>query len=208
MKRSTFFLFSAIGVAALGSSPARAAETCYGFSGVPNGTTFVVGDTHEAEHLKMVVRPYVYNGSQLSAEGRYIKVQNKNLTLSKAAEKSEVHIYGVNMQIVPRTPVTQIRFRVAENDGPVNGGRHENLQINGKLHEVAGSLRDLDGRVLEDENGGQFRIEVKLRHNGPGSAWFSGPMSVRALSGEIRSFLIGSSNGMGVDDVCITPNAP
>jgi hypothetical protein len=208
MKRKTLFLVSVIGAAALGSSPARAAETCYGFSGLPNDKTFVVGDTHEAQHLKMVVRPYVWNGSQLAPEGRFIKVQNTNRTLSNDTELSELYIYGVNMQIVPRQPVAQIRFRVAENDGPGNGNRNENIQINGKVHEISGSLRSLDGKTLDDENGRQYRIEVKLRQNSDGSAWFSGPMRVRAVSGEIRSFSIGSSNGMGVDDVCITPNAP
>jgi hypothetical protein len=206
MKRSKFFLLL-MAAAALGSQAAHAGETCYGFSGLPDDKTFVVGETHQAEHLKMVVRPYVLNGNSLDPEGRFIKVQSTNLALSDAAEKSELYIYGVNMQIVPRQPVAQIRFRVAENKGNPTLGRHANLQINGKLHQLTGSLRDLDGREFGDENGRQYRVDVKLRRNSDTSDWFSGTMKVRALSGQIASFSIGG-HPIVVDDVCLTPNAP
>ncbi len=212
MKRSTFFLFSAIGVAALGSSPARAAETCYGFSGLQDDRVFNIGETYRFQNLEVRVRDYKRDGGIQDPDGHYIKVQSTRIAGSKATEQSELYIYGATMQIELPQPVSQIRFRLAENRGG-SLGRHANLQINGKVHEVVGGLRDLDGKVLGDAASGQYRVEVKLRKSeplepsDPPSHWSHGTMQVRALSGEIASFAIGSTP-MVVDDVCLTPNAP
>lgn len=205
MKRSKFFLLL-MAATALGSNAAQAGETCYGFSGLPDDRVFNIGEVFEAEHLKMHVRNYVRNGGTQNPEGHFIKVQSTRIASSAAAEQSELYLYGATMQIVPRQPVAQIRFRLAENRGN-NLGRHANLQINGKVHEVAGSLHDLDGKVLGDAASGQYRVEVKLRPTVPAGDWFHGTMQVRALSGQIASFGIGSTP-MVVDDVCFTPNAP
>ena len=83
--------------------------------------------------------------------------------------------------------------------------RHANVAINGRVHEVAGGLVGLDDKVVEDGAGGQYRIRVTFEP--PVDNWSQGTMQVRALSGEITSFAIGSTP-MVVDDVCITPHAP
>ncbi len=204
MKRP--FLLLSMVVAAIGSGPALAGETCYGFSGLQDDRVFNIGETFEAEHLKVHVRNYIRDGNTQNPEGHHIKVQSTRIAGSKAAEQSEMYIYGAVMQIVPRQPVAQIRFRLAENKGN-NLGRHANLQINGKVHEVAGGLRDMDGEVFGDGASGQYRVEVKLQPTDPPGDWFPGTMQVRALSGQIASFGIGSTP-MVVDDVCFTPNAP
>mgnify|MGYP003482287182 CR=1 FL=1 len=208
MKRSKFYLFL-IAATALGSNAAQAGETCYGFSGLQDDRVFNIGETFEAEHLKMHVRNYIRNGATQDPAGHFMKVQSKRIAESTAAEQSEMYIYGATMQIVPRQPVAQIRFRLSENKGNDVAGRHANLQINGKVHEVAGSLRDIDDRVFGDEANGRYRVKVSLRQHGgdKDSKWFSGTMQVRALSGQIASFGIGGTP-MVVDDVCFTPNAP
>ena len=205
MKRSTL-LVSAVAAATLGSGPARAGETCYGFSGLQDGRVFAIGETFQAEHLQMHVRHYLRDGSPQNPDGHFIKVQSTALAGSTASEKSELYIYGATMQIVPRQPVAQISLRLAENKGN-QLGKHANVQINGRVHEVAGGLRDLDGRELGDGSGGLFRATVKLRPPQAGSDWTHGTLQLRALSGQIASFAIGSTP-MVVDDVCLTPNAP
>lgn len=207
MKRS-LLLLSFVAAAATGSGPALAGETCYGFSGLQDDRIFAIGETFEAEHFRVHVRNFVRDGVTQNPENHNIKVQSTNIARSTAAEWSELYIYGATMQIVPRSPVAQIRFRLAENKGNTAVGRHANLQINGKVHEVVGGLRHLDGRVLGDEGSGQYRVEVNLEPTVPPGDWFPGTMKVRALSGQIASFGIGSSAPMAVDDVCFTPNAP
>ena len=205
MKRSKFFLLL-MAATALGSNAAQAGETCYGFSGLQDDRVFNIGEVFEAEHLKMHVRNYMRDGVTQNPAGHYIKVQSTRRAASTAAEQSELYIYGATMQIVPKNPVAQISFRVAENRGSPTAGRHSNIELNGTLHEVASSLRDLHDRQITS-GGATVRLDVKLASNGPTSDWFPGSVRVRALSGQIASFGIGSTP-MVVDDVCFTPNAP
>ena len=153
MKRITF-ITPIIGLALLGTGTTRASETCYGFSGQTDGQVFGLGDTVTAEHLKMHVRDYVRGGANPAPGSEQIRVQSTSLAGSKAAEKSELYIYNATMQIVPRQPVTQISLRVAENRGTPTTGRHANLEINGTVHEIAGGIRHLDGRVFGNQANG------------------------------------------------------
>lgn len=204
MKRIAF-VSAIFGLAVLGAGTARAGETCYGFSGQTDGQIFGLGDTVTAEHLKMHVRDYVRGGANPAPGSQQIKVQSTRLAGSQAAEKSELYIYNATMQIVPHQPVAQISLRVAENRGTPAAGRHANLEINGTVHEIVGGIRHLDGQEFGNQANGRVRVEVKLRSHGTGSDWFDGTLQVRALSGRIASFAIGSTP-MVVDDVCFVPN--
>lgn len=207
--KPSFLLLSMMAAAATGAAPALAGETCYGFSEQTDGQVFNLGETVAAKHLKVHVRGYQRDGVAVTPGPgtQFVRVQSTALADSKSAEKSELYIYNRTMQIVPHSPVAQIRMRLAENRGAPSVGRHANLEINGAVHEVAGSLRALDGREF-DTAGGRVRVEVTLRpHTTREDKWFDGTMKARALSGQINSFGIGSAP-LVVNDVCITPNAP
>ena len=211
MKRSTF-LFSLIGAAALGSSPAQAGETCYDFSQQTVGTKFLIGNTVQAEHLKVRFTDYRYTGVKADPGAGAQFVEAKNSMLA-GGSSPELYMYMTNMLIEPRNPVAQIRFRVGESRGgpnhPLQG--HANVIVNGKTHEVTGGLSNLDGREFGDNANGKVLIEVPpMAQVGtdPDDHWWNGTMKVRALpgSGKIKSFGIGGAP-VAVDNVCFTPNA-
>ena len=204
MKRSRYFL-GLMAATALGLNAAQATETCYGFSGLQDGRIFNIGESYPFEDLKVNVRDYLRNGGIQNPDGHFIQVKSTRIAGSAATEQSELYVYGARMQIVPRQPVTQVRFRLAENQGNPQIGRHANIAINGRVHEVVGGLAGLDGKEVADDAGGLYRIKVTFAPQV--GDWSQGTMRVQAVSGQITSFAIGSTP-MVVDDVCITPNAP
>jgi hypothetical protein len=210
MKRSTFF-FTLIGSTALGMGPAQAAETCYDFTQQSAGQKFLIGNTVQAEHLKVHFRDYRYTGVKADP-GPGVQFVEAKSTMLAGGSSPELYMYKTNMLIEPRSPVAQIRFRVGESRGgpnhPLQG--HANVIVNGKTHEVTGGLSQLNGREFGDNANGKVLIEVPPMAqvgSNPDDHWYNGTMKVRATSGQIKSFGIGGAP-VAVDDVCITPNAP
>lgn len=204
MKR--FFSLTLPCVAALGSGPALAAETCYDFGGQTVGQSFAVGQMVQAEHLR--VRIHQYQKAVPVAGDQFVQVKS---TTHAGGSAPEMYTYQANLLIEPRHPVAQIRLRVGESrggpDNPVGG--HANIVFNGTRHVVTGGLAQLHGQEFGSTDGGFVRLEVQLAQTGtdPNGHWFNGTLKVQAKSGQIRSFGIGGVP-VAVDDVCFTPSAP
>ena len=185
---------------------ARAAETCYDFARQTVGNTFAVGETVQAEHLR--VRIHSYQKAVPVAGDQFVEVKS---TTHAGGTAPEMYTYQANLLVDPRQPVTEMRFRVGESrGGPENPiGGHANIIFNGTRHVVTGGLSQLDDREFEDAAGRRVRIQARLSQVGtdPAGHWFNGTMKVRAKSGEIVSFGIGGVP-VAIDDVCVTPNAP
>jgi hypothetical protein len=188
------------------ASPAHAAETCYDFARQTVDQTFAVGQTVQAEHLR--VRIHSYQKAVPVAGDQYVKVKSSVLAGGSAPE---MYTYQANLLIEPRHPVTEMRFRVGENrGGPANPiGGHANIIFNGSRHIITGGLSQLDDREYEDAAGRRIRIKVELApvSDDPDGRWFNGTLKVQARSGQISSFGIGGVP-LVVDDVCFTHNAP
>jgi hypothetical protein len=202
MKRSTILL-TLIGAATLGTSPAQAGETCYDFAKQPVGTKYTIGETIQAEHLKVRITDYMLTGVKANPGpgAQFVEVSNTSLAGSTGPE---LYSYLATMRIQPHTPVAQIRMRVGESQGgPYQG--HANIEFNGAVREVTGSLALLDGKEWGDGAGNSIRIESRQALRG--GHRYDGMLKVRAVSGEIKSFGIGGA-ALAVDDVCFTPNAP
>ena len=66
-------LLTRIGAASLGSSPALAGETCYGFSGLQDDRIFNIGESYPFENLEVKVRDYRRNGGTQDPDGHFIQ---------------------------------------------------------------------------------------------------------------------------------------
>lgn len=204
MKRSTHFI-ALIGIAALGASSAQAGETCYDFAKQTAGYKFYIGDTVQAEHLKVHVTDYMKQGVKAAPEAgptsQFVEVKTSTLA---GGTLPELYTYLATMRIQPRSPVRQIRMRVGESQGGAYQG-HANIELNGTVYEVTGSLNGLDGAEFGDPATGVVKVAANLTLRDGNR--YDGMLKVRALSGQIASFGIGGV-ALAVDDVCFTPTAP
>jgi hypothetical protein len=202
MQRITW-LTALIGAAALAPALTWAEETCYDFSRQTVGQDFHIGDTVQAQHLRVHFTDYMRDGvkAKPGPDSQFVRIQATTLAGGTAPE---LYTYLATMRIQPHSPVAQLRMRVGESLGGALHG-HANLEFNGTVHEVTGRLAQLDGREFGNAAMGRVRIEASLAQRS--GTRYDGTLRVRALSGRIASFGLGGA-ALAVDDVCFAPEAP
>jgi len=105
-----------IGTAAPACGPALAGETCYDFARQPAGHQYFIGETIQAEHLKVRITDYMRVGLKANPgpDSQFVKV---NTTSLAGGTSPELYTYLATMRIQPHTPVAQLRMRVGESQG-------------------------------------------------------------------------------------------
>jgi hypothetical protein len=172
---------------------AKGGPVCYGFDRQPEGAQWGVGDTIRIDDLGRVeVRDLLVDGKPYAPETRFLRRVGNAIAGGSAPA---VYAKNVTLRMVPKAPVTRISMRLAQQPGAA-GARPASVEVNGERHEFAGSLEQLDGKVL----GGMAAARLKVRLPVSDGAFDVGQLVVESKAG-IRSFSIGAAE-LHLDDVC------
>ncbi len=193
---SRFLALPAAGLLLLAASLPAAAKggpVCYGFDRQPEGAQWAVGDPIPIDDLGRVeVRELLVDGKPYGADTRFLRRVGNSIPGGSAPA---VYAKNVVLRLLPKAPVTRISMRVAQQPGAA-GARPATVEVNGERHEFAGSLEQLDGRVL----GAPAAARLKVRLPVADGAYEVGQLVVESKAG-IRSFSIGAAE-LHLDDVC------
>lgn len=172
---------------------AKGGEVCYGFDRQPEGAQWAVGDTIAIDDLGRVeLRELLVDGQPYGPDNRFLRRVGNSISGGSAPA---VYAKNVVLRLLPKAPVTRISMRVAQQPGAA-GARPATVEVNGERHEFAGSLEQLDGRVL----GAPAAARLKVRLPAADGAYDVGRLVVESRAG-IRSFSIGAAE-LHLDDVC------
>lgn len=176
---------------ALGAVPTFASEKCYDFDKLAVGTRWGADEQIDFDAGKVIVRRLLNNGVPMTPENedaQFLKVSQSQIAGDTAPELA---MSLVTMQIVPTEPVQEVYFKLAQQLG-ATGNLPAYLGVNFETHELRGSFAQSDGTTLGSPLLGEARLTVQLTPDPPPSYWTRGWIRVRATSGDIKTFSIGS----------------
>lgn len=172
---------------------AKGGPVCYGFDRQPEGAQWTVDDTIPIQDLGRVeVRQLLVDGKPYGADTRFLRRVDNSIP---GGSTPAMYAKNVVLRLLPKAPVTRISMRVAQQPGAA-GVRPATVEVNGERHEFAGSLEQLDGRVI----GTPATARLKVRLPVADGAFEVGQLVVESKAG-IRSFSIGAAE-LHLDDIC------
>lgn len=177
-------------------SPALAAQRCFHFDKLAEGSSWTVGDSVDMGNIGEVrVRDLLAAGTPVADNPA-----NKFLKLSAAATAggTSPEVYGKNVavQMIPKEPASTISMKVSHQPG-AEGARAAFVEVNGERHEFNGSLAQLNGKTI----GGASKAKLKVDLPTTSGNFVSGRLKAESRDG-IRSFTIGAME-LHLDDVCL-----
>jgi hypothetical protein len=183
--------------AGLMTGSAYAQFECYDFSGLASDSKYTVGDVINARHATITIKQYFWGGAPTTAEARNAQVRNSKIAGGAAPE---MYLYLVSVNVVPNSPVTRVRTRLAQSIGGTGQYSNANIEVNGERHESSSGFAAMNGRTIGQASKGRASITSSMAPYGNGN-WNNGTLELRATQGAIESFTLGGHT-WSIDDMC------
>ncbi len=194
-------------VFAASGSEVLAGTHCYDFSGPADRTTYEVGQTVNARHSVINLQTLQTEDGSPQDPGK-AEIRRSGLP---QGEPPALWIHAITAHVVPQKRVQQVTLAFAENTGQ-DDQQTWNLGINGEQRIWRGRLARLNNEKLgENRFGGKVQVSVNATPDSPDlPTWIRGTLTLQAdpllpaANRGIKTFLIGRSSQLFIDNVCIT----
>ena len=179
------------------ATAAHAQFECYDFSGLASDSKYTVGDVINARHATITIKQYFWGGAPTTAEARNAQVRNSKIA---GGASPEMYLYLVSVNVVPNSPVTRVRTRLAQSIGGTGKYTNANIEVNGERHESPSGFAAMNGKTIGQASKGRASITSSMAPYSDGN-WLNGTLELRATQGAIESFTLGGHT-WSIDDMC------
>ena len=181
-----------------GASAATSPYHCYDFSQMSEDASYSVGDVIETKYATITLKQYVFNGNPVDPANSRAERRSSQIA---GGTSPELDVKLVALNVVPKTPVSKITARLAQNIAQDGGFGDSGIGVNRKGLKSQDGFAGFDGKVLGNARTGKARITADIAPTGGGN-WHNGTLTFEAVQGSIESIRLGMHTG-ALDDFCL-----